>query len=66
MTVERLAVRTVTPYEVDVDGLDGRQYEQVAAVATIALDPDLAANARISIWNGPGGTVTAWCAWIPT
>ncbi len=46
MTIERFDVQSVTPYR--VDGADlAREFEQVQAVATVALDPDRPANAFV-------------------
>lgn len=47
MTVERFDVRSVTPYTAPVPG-----FEQVTAVATVALDPTRASNAFVVDLDG--------------
>jgi hypothetical protein len=46
VSIERFAVQTVTPYPADGVDLAG-EFEQVEAVATVALDPDHPANAFV-------------------
>jgi hypothetical protein len=46
VSIERFAIQSVTPYRVDGVALAG-EFEQVHAVATVALDPDHPANAFV-------------------